>query len=193
LTQETDYPWGGRVTITVAAAPTEPLAMRLRIPGWADDFTISLDGRPLDEKRGQDGYVEIRRSWKPGTTIQLDLPMEVTMLEANPLVEEARNQVAVMRGPVVYCLESIDLPEDVAMDDVRLPRRPEWTVEHEAGLLGGLTVLRCEGRLLSGGKWNSLYRKLSATEPRPVALELIPYFAWNNRGTTEMTVWLPLD
>jgi hypothetical protein len=193
LTQKTQYPWDGRVTITVEAAPSGPFAVRLRIPGWADGHSLTLDGKPLDAAPGRDGYVEIRRPWKPGATIELDLPMEVAMLEANPLVEEARNQVAVMRGPIVYCLESIGLAEGVEMDDVRLVRRPQWTARHEPGLLGGVTVLSTEGRLALGGEWDSLYRKRSTTEPRPIAVELIPYYAWNNRGTTEMTVWLPIE
>ena len=193
LAQSTRYPWDGKVTITVSAAPSDSFAVKLRIPGWAEDYSVKVDGAAVDAKAGGDGYLQIRRPWSPGAAIELDLAMDVALLQANPLVEEARNQVAVTRGPIVYCLESIDLENGVAMDDVRLPRGSNWRVRHEPDLLGGVTVLETEGRHYDGGAWDSLYRKLPAAEPRPVHLQLIPYYAWNNRGRTEMTVWIPLD
>ena len=193
LAQATDYPWDGKVTLTVRAAPAEPMAVMLRIPGWADGATVRVNGEPLDVPAKPGAYAEVRRRWTAGDVLTLDLPMEPVLVEANPLVETAVGQAAVMRGPVVYCLESIDLPEGVAMADVRLPRRPRWTVRHEPDLLAGVTVLETEAAAVpGGGPWQGLYRRLPEGEPRPIRLRLIPYYAWNNRDETEMTVWLPL-
>lgn len=193
LAQATDYPWAGKVTLTVRAAPAGPMAVMLRIPGWADGATVRANGEPLEVPAKAGAYAEVRRRWAAGDVLTLDLPMEPVLVEANPLVETEVDQVAVMRGPVVYCLESIDLPAGVALADVRLPRRPRWTVRHEPGLLAGVTVLETEAVAVpGGGPWQGLYRRLPEGEPRPVRLRLIPYYAWNNRDETEMTVWLPL-
>jgi DUF1680 family protein len=119
--------------------------------------------------------------------------METVLVEANPRVEQTRGQVTVMRGPLVYCLESADLPEAVDIDDVRLPRDAEWRPRHEPDLLGGVTVLETTAHVRTGGEWKGLYRRLPTDPPRNVSIRLIPYYAWNNRAPGEMTVWLPLD
>ena len=101
---------------------------------------------------------------------------------------------AVMRGPLVYCLESNDLPEGVRVTDVRLPRDVKLTSRAGADVGGGVTVI--EGKALAApqGEWaGRLYRELDASvTTREVDVKLIPYFAWGNRGDSEMTVWLPL-
>jgi len=116
LTQKTDYPWDGKVTIEVRQAPADPMALMLRIPEWATP------------------YAAIRRRWSPGDVIELDLPMDVVLLRAHPLVEEARNQAAVMRGPIVYCLESPDLPAGVGVDDVVIVAGAKWTPRRDKDL-----------------------------------------------------------
>ncbi|MBM3335780.1 glycoside hydrolase family 127 protein, partial [Candidatus Sumerlaeota bacterium] len=117
LTQETDYPWEGKVAITIEAAPSHVLTVRLRIPSWAKSAKVQVNGQP--EAEGKPGsYLALRRIWSPGDRLVLEFPMEVTMVEGHPLIEETRNHVAVMRGPLVYCLESVDLSADVALDDV---------------------------------------------------------------------------
>ena len=112
LTQETDYPWDGRVTITVEAAPERPCSLMLRIPGWAGGATAEPQRHARCDGRPEPGtYAEVRRAWSAGDVVELTLPMPVRLMQAHPLVEEARNQVAVLRGPIVYCLESADLAE----------------------------------------------------------------------------------
>ena len=193
LVQETEYPWEGRVTLTVEKAPEKELAVRMRVPAWAEGATIEVNGREAGVAVQPAAYAELRRRWSAGDTIRLDLPMEVVVLDAHPLVEANRNHAAVMRGPVVYCLESVDLPDGAALDDVRLPREPSWQVRHDADLLGGVAVLETEGLLVAGSEWSSgLYRPLPTGPARRVALRLIPYYAWANRGVSEMTVWIPL-
>ena len=125
--------------------------------------------------------------------MELDLPMEISMLEAHPLVEEVRGHVAVMRGPIVYCLESVDLPTDVRIDDVRLPRDAQWKTGHDRKLLGGVTTIETEAAVMPGsGPTSALYRKVRTGPVRRIPLRLIPYYAWCNRGPSEMTVWIPL-
>jgi len=193
LTQETNYPWDGRIKIMVNAAPTKACSIALRIPGWTKDAALTIAGTPLKEPLLPGTYFKLNRLWKPGDVLELQLPMPARMLQAHPLVEEARNQVAVQRGPLVYCLESPDLPAEVKVSDVVLPRGSEWKPRLENGLLGGVVVLESVVAAAIEPRWEGqLYRDLPAEKTRPVNVKLIPYFAWSNRGPSEMTVWLPL-
>jgi DUF1680 family protein len=120
--------------------------------------------------------------------------MRVRLVKAHPLVEEARNQVAVMRGPIVYCLEAVDLPGAVALSEVHLPRDAKLTPRHDPALLGGVTVLEGEAlRVRECGNWGGkLYQTVSEAQIEKVPIRLIPYYAWANRGPGEMSVWLPV-
>jgi DUF1680 family protein len=191
LRQETDYPWDGRVKITVEAAPQGEASLFLRVPGWADGAALSVNGKPVAVRPGR--YAEVRRTWAAGDAVELTLPLRPRLVEAHPLVEEARNQAAVMRGPLVYCLESTDLPNGVGAQAVTLPRGARFTPRFERGLLGGVTVLEGQAEAAAGRPWgDELYRELRPAARRPVDVRLVPYFAWANRGKSEMTVWVPL-
>lgn len=193
LSQETDYPWDGRVKLRVVAAPERSCSLMLRIPGWARGATVSLDGTPVRRRPEPGTYVEVRRAWSAGDVLDLTLPMPARLLQAHPLVEEARNQVAVGRGPVVYCLESIDLGRDGRISDVVIPRGIELRPRFDPALLGGVTVLEGRAEACPEAEWSGqLYRELTATTPTATDLRLIPYYAWGNRGRSEMTVWMPL-
>ena len=193
LTQETDYPWDGQVTIRIEEAPAGACGIMLRLPGWADGAGIAINGTPAEVAPQPGTYAVLDREWIAGDEIVLTLPLRVRLVESHPLVEETCNQVAVMRGPIVYCLESVDLPAGVAIHEVRVPRALELTPRHDAQLLGGVTVLEGQARRLAAGDWEGrLYRDLAPGEGDPVALRLIPYYAWNNRGPVDMRVWLPL-
>jgi DUF1680 family protein len=147
---------------------------------------VNLAARP-----GQ--YETLRRAWSAGDEAVLALPMEPRLVEANPLVEQARNQVAVMRGPLVYCLESADLPEGVRLDEIHLAPEARLEPRPGAGVLEGVLVLAARARRLPAPDWGAtLYRPLASAAPEPVEVRLIPYFAWANRGVGEMSVWLPL-
>jgi DUF1680 family protein len=192
LTQQTDYPWDGRVRITVDKAPARgggEFSIFLRIPQWAS-------GAVVDGKLAQPGtFHGIRRAWKVGDVIELELPMSVRLVEANPYVEETRNQVAVMRGPIVYCVESIDLPAGVRVLDVSLSRSTPLSAQHSNDL-GGVMMIEGKGIARTPGDWSGrLYRDLSDADvrEREFHLVLIPYYAWDNRGKSEMSVWLPLS
>ena len=120
--------------------------------------------------------------------------MGIRLIEANPLVEETRNQIVVKRGPIVYCLESPDLPNSVRISDVIIPADIELKAEFERNLLGGVIVLNGQALALQEEDWAStLYRERQNRAKRKVNIRLIPYYAWSNRGESEMTVWMPLS
>lgn len=195
VTQETDYPWEGQVALTIdGTASTQAFPIALRIPEWAKEATLKVNGKDAGVACKPLTYAKILREWRKGDKIELDLPMPVRMVVADPRVEFTRNQVAVMRGPVVYCMESTDLPKGVRFEDIRLPRDAKWEVRRDPKLLGGVPVLEADTVARSGHTGSPpLYQELKPARPRKLRLRLIPYYAWNNRGEPKMTVWLPLD
>ena len=120
--------------------------------------------------------------------------MEVDLIAANPLVEETRNQIAVRRGPVVYCMESADLPKDIDLFQVAIPLKNDLKAKKANVNDAALMVLEGEGILLNDKVWDqkALYKKVEATEQERIPIKLIPYYAWNNRGVHDMSVWLPI-
>jgi hypothetical protein len=193
LVQRTDYPWNGRVMIVLAECPDQEFALKLRIPGWAESATIRVNDSPVDVKAVPGTFVEIRRHWKPDDVVELDLPMPAKLIEANPLVEETRNQVAIQRGPIVYCLESPDLPKDIRVQDVVVPAGTELVPRYDANLLQGVTVIEADVLARPSGDWDAtLYRPLGDVQEKPIKVKFIPYYAWSNRGPSEMSVWLPM-
>ena len=139
----------------------------------------------------EDGYVVAGRSWKEGDKVELILDMPATLIESNPLVEETRNQVTVKRGPVVYCIESPDLPQ-VNIFDVVIPSSIVFQPVPMKIDNGNVMALTGQARLLDQNKWrNTLYREVNPNL-KTVNIKLIPYYAWANRGKTDMTVWMPL-
>jgi hypothetical protein len=127
-----------------------------------------------------------------GDQIQLKLEMPVALLESNPLVEETRNQVTVKRGPLVYCLESIDLPKGVKISDIAIPANAHWKTINKKIDIGMVTGLEATVKARSPQDWKqNLYQPIGSMD-KTATLQLIPYFSWANRGNTDMTVWMPL-
>ncbi len=199
-------------------ATHKPVSIHFRIPGWTENPTVTVDGIQTDIQPVPGSYFELCRYWSSGDEIVLDFPMPVRLMEANPKITKLRNRVAVMRGPVVYCLE---LPkreggEEMFNNGIFLPTDTQLTPEYRDNFLGGVTVLNGtalthEGKqsLLSDksvsedvsnvGQWKEgeLYRLMKPTRSDTltagtVDIELIPYYAWANRGLAYMDVWIPL-
>ena len=191
LKQETQYPWDGRVVITMEACKNSPFAMMLRIPGWADEATILVNGQDTGVEAKPGTYATIHRVWKAGDVLSLDIPMAIKLLEGHPRIEEVRNQVAIKRGPIVYCIESPDLPEGAGILNVYLPESSELTTQYRPEFLGGLTAIN-GNVLLRLDKKDGMYRTLDRPIWKEVKTQFVPYFAWSNRGVAEMTVWLPI-
>ncbi len=193
LTQVTDYPWDGKTTITVDHSPADLWALHLRIPGWAASAIIAVNGDAAGVAVEPGTYAALERTWQAGDRITLELPLRPRLMLAHPEVEEAHNQIAVMYGPTVYCLEAADLPAGVRVHEVHLPRDIVLTPRHDPALLGGVTVLEGLACRRTNPDWTGkLYAELPAEADEPLPIRLIPYYAWLNRGKHEMRVWLPL-
>ena len=192
LTQQTDYPWNGRVRLTVTPEKAAEFTVCLRIPSWAQGrpvpsdlyrfaeakvvpaVSLKINGQAADAKPQADGYVHLKRSWQPGDVVELDLPMPAHRVYAHEKVLENKGKVALMRGPILYCLESVDQPEaDLAA--LVLPPGNEITAEHRPDLLGSVTVLKTKALNGEGGA--------------PFTLTAVPAYAWANREPSAMTVW----
>jgi len=191
LSQETDYPWNGRVRIKVETCREKEFSIKLRIPNWANGASVRVNDSPADFPPPE-SYFEIKRVWKAGDFVDLDLPMPVRLMEANPLVEDDLNQVAVQRGPMVYCLESPDLPAGVKISDVMVPSNLKLIARYNQRLLDGIVVLEGSALVRPNKKWSGkLYREFQPDELKSVKIKFIPYCVWQNRGPSEMSVWLP--
>jgi len=191
LEQVTNYPWDGKIVFTIKEAPAESVNLHFRIPGWCKSYQLKINSKVPFTLLKRNGYRIYGTRWKAGDKIELVLDMPATLLESNPLVEETKNQVAVKRGPVVYCLESADLP-DANVFDIMIPTSIKLQPIQMKVDNGNVMALTGEARLLQSNNWkNTLYKEVNTTV-KPVKIKLIPYYAWANRGKTDMTVWMPL-
>jgi DUF1680 family protein len=197
LRQETDYPWSGAISIVIDEAPDRDVTLKLRIPGWVRQgaAAVTLNGTPCSPPPAPGTYAVVSRRFVAGDRIEVSLPMPATFIEAHPAVEEAFGQVAVRRGPLVYCLESNELPDGTHLADVVvLTNETADALTTLPLVIDGRDVLaiRANGAVVERKPWtgDELYRPAPAAPPKPVPLMLIPYYAWGNRGDTEMTVWL---
>ncbi|TWT71433.1 glycoside hydrolase family 127 protein [Crateriforma conspicua] len=192
LIQRSAYPFEGAVRFTVEKCRQTPIEILLRIPDWADGAELLVNGGRMDINVEPGSFARIERSWQSGDTIELNLPMDVTLMKGHPLIEEVRNQAAIKVGPLVYCLESPDLPDDVRTLDVHLPSDIELKKESDPELLGGITTLSGEV-LVRSEQRQQMYGRLHDGQPwRTIQTRFVPYFAWSNRGEAEMTVFLPI-
>lgn len=186
LTQTTEYPWNGTVTIKVDPEQAgSSFALRLRIPGWlqqhpvASDlytytdapasYTLKVNGSRV-KATVSDGYATISRKWNAGDIVELGLPMNIRRIKAHDKVTADRGMLALERGPVVYCLEGQDQPGGTVFDKY-IPDGTDIQAAFDPELLGGIVVL-------SGTVGDTPFKA-------------IPYSTWNNRGTDQMTVWIP--
>lgn len=193
LKQETDYPWDGTVRITMNEVPKKKaFTLHLRIPEWCNQATLTVNGAPVQTSLKANTYAEVNRQWKKGDVVALVMDMPAVLIEANPLAEEIRNQVVVKRGPLVYCLESMDIADGEKIDNVLIPADINFTPERTVIEGSPIVALRGKARLVASPSWEgALYRPVAKAE-RTVDIRLIPYYAWGNRGKGEMTVWMPL-
>jgi len=193
ISQTSAYPYDGRVEISVDKIKKNALSvLKLRIPQWCDNAEVFVNGEKQTVSITPNSFVSIERKWKKGDKVVLNMEMRTRLIEANPLVEESRNQIAVKRGPIVYCLEGVDVAQGGNAEDVIIPSDIQFTPKTASVEGREMTVLEGEAILASGESWKGkLYRELKADEKR-VKIRLIPYFAWGNRGNTDMTVFIPV-
>jgi DUF1680 family protein len=188
--QTTGYPWDGTVEIALNPARPHAFALHLRVPGWCQAFTLSVNGEAVPQPAVQQGYARLQREWRPGDVARLELQMPVQSVHANPQVRSAIGRAALQRGPIVYCLEGADNPI-TPLDRLRVPRGAAGLQpEHRPGLLGGVTVLRGEALALDDTSWEGVLYRTEPDRHRPVAITAVPYCVWDNRAPGEMRVWL---
>ncbi|MCS7120126.1 MAG: glycoside hydrolase family 127 protein [Nitrososphaerota archaeon] len=194
IRQETEYPWEGYVKLCIDKPSGKKFTLYLRIPEWSDRTIIKVNGQEICDEVRPGTYMPFTQVWQKGDEVEVYMSMRPKLIEAHPLVEECRNQVAVKRGPIVYCLESIDLPDYVGINEVFIPRDISFLEKEDA--VAGERLISLEGRfhVYREGDWkNKLYRERVIKEPEEINAKLIPYYAWGNRGPSEMCVWIPLD
>ncbi|MCA9910999.1 MAG: glycoside hydrolase family 127 protein, partial [Anaerolineae bacterium] len=190
---ETDYPWQGRVRLTVQETGDDAWSLSLRLPGWCAAPEISINDQPMSGLVPGD-YAVLNRKWAPGDVILLSLPMMPRWLQPHPRIDAIRGSVAVENGPLVYCLEDIDQPAGVHLLDVRANTSQTPRVVWRDDVLDGLNMMEVPGVLSEpDAKSDALYRPLSVIEAMgaPLTLTAIPYYAWANRGSSAMRVWIP--
>ena len=162
----TEYPWKGDVELRLLSGMKKDV--RLRIPGWCDHFELMVNGQAATYTMDR-GYAVVSRPWKKGDALTLRLKMPVKMVAAHPLVSEDAGKRAVQRGPLVYCMEQVDNPQDLT--HYSLSPSTRFETEHRSDMLDGVTVIE-------------------AHTPTQHLL-MIPYYAWDNREPGKMRVWLP--
>ena len=188
LREESDYPWGGAVTIAVD--PDEPAIFKLlmRIPDWAKGASLKINGEParLNVARG---YAEIERTWRKGDVVALDLPMPPERLYAHPRVRMDVGRVALRRGPFIYCVEEADNP-GFPVQTYQLPRAATLKAERRGDLFGGVVTLTASAkRLVPGAAGEALYAG-APPDLMDARLVALPYYLWANREPGTMQVWI---
>lgn len=184
---ESGFPWKGNVTIQVEAnAPIES-TLALRIPDWCDKYTISE--LQADKTLLKDGYLYITKTWIGREELHLDFKVESKIVHANKKVRENVGKVAIVRGPIVYCLEGVDNGEDLHL--IQIDER-DCDIKEVVGKIGDESVIKLtmpgEKAIVSDDDI-SLYSS-KPMEYKKVTLTLIPYYTWANRGEEEMVVWI---
>lgn len=188
LRQQSNYPWDGAISITLDKAPKENFVFFLRIPGWSNGATIMVNNKAVAANPVSGSYLKLERKWKKGDVISLSIPMPVQLMEANPLVEETKNQLAVKRGPLVYCLESNGISKTTAINNIVLDSRSEFKIKTIKENNRDLVVLTAQG-FLNATSWDKKLYQPMQNSNETVSLQLVPYFAWGNDSSKEMTVW----
>ena len=193
LRQTTDYPWEGRVSFTVETEAPFRFALNLRVPAWADVAALHVNGEDAPTP-SSGAYATIEREWRSGDVVEVAFPMIGRRAYAHPYINENTGRVAILRGPLLYCLEEADNP-GIDLRMVGIDWESALEVEHAAALLGGVSVIRSEASIEAvDSEWSD---KLYSCEPiiavsrrldRPVTA--VPYYAWANRDAGSMRVWI---
>lgn len=195
ISQETQYPWDGKIEISVSPEKAEQFALCLRIPGWAenkpvpsdlysyltpetDSISITVNGEAVSHKT-EKGYAVIDREWNPGDVVSYNIPMDIKRVEANSNVADDAGKVSLERGPLVYCLEGVDNGKDLMK--LALPDSSKLAENFLPDELKGIVTISGEATYVKGRKTET--QKFTA----------IPYYVWCNRGADDMKVWIPKE
>lgn len=200
FTQETDYPWDGKITMRFDKDTQSKINLKLRIPGWARNEVVPSDLYAFSdtsdkeakvfvngkEEKGkiQDGYFSINRKWKSTDVITLELPEDIRRVTAKEEVLADRGRVALQKGPIVFCLEGVD-NKDGKVLNLLVENQAQLNSRFEPGLLNGVETISGEARTTQ----RTLEKTIEMGDKQE--FKAIPYYAWSNRGVSEMMVWIP--
>lgn len=185
ITQSHNFPWDGDIQLTLNLNDPVQFKLALRIPGWSKTVSVKVNGQSASVEHLEKGYLVLDREWQSGDTISLQFDMSVNRMRSNPLVSMNQGQIALQRGPVVYCIEEVDNGSNLAA--IRLPKESEIISEFNPDFLNGVVKLIADGYRVAPSK--DLYSSEEA-ELIPQKIEAIPYYAWCNRQKGEMRVWI---
>jgi DUF1680 family protein len=188
IEQETEYPWKGRVDLLVSPEKPTSFQLCLRVPAWARDSTWSTDGSDPREAR-PGSILRLDREWRQEDKVSLELGMPIRLIRAHPRAREDFGCAAIARGPLVYCLESVDNP-DVEVRDLVISREARPAAEFREDTLGGVSTISFDAFVASSP--GTLYGEPGGPDLKSVRATAIPYYAWANRGGSSMLVWIPL-
>lgn len=184
----TDYPWDGKVLIVPIIEKPAEYELRLRIPGWCEQYTISLNKKKIDSPKIERGYIVLKKEWRSNDRIELNFEMPVLKVMANPRVKADLGLIALQRGPIVYCVEACDF--DVPLNTIYLPLETELKPV-KTNLFNGIVTLQGYACSLEEIDWkDALYKPIK--EVKKVKFTAIPYFSWDNRKAGPMRVWHPM-
>lgn len=170
------YPWSGTVRIAFEGDAPNEFELSIRLPHWASTISVFVNGEAAPVEANQ----TLRRRWRSGDEVRIEMPLEPTPLVANPAVEACRGRFCILRGPVVYCLEG-DFPNTFASPDAAVADAPP-----DPALDSSAPTLSLDARLSDS---NQLYIELAKAET--CRFILIPYSLWAHRSPTAMRVWIP--
>jgi DUF1680 family protein len=202
IKQKTNYPWEGKVEVTVNPQKPGRFSLLVRIPGWArniaipgnlysfiDSFdhkvTLMLNGKSITPKIKK-GYAVVSGRWRAGDKLTIGFPMDIRKIAASEKVNADKDKFALQRGPLVYCAEWPDQKNGHVLN-LLFDKNAAWNAHFEPDSLNGVELISSEARQTR----RTLADRIEFSEKEPVTL--IPYYAWNNRGPGEMMVWLPLS
>jgi hypothetical protein len=189
LRQETNYPWDSSVVLHMELERPASFGLRLRLPGWCAAPQVHVNGAKVDVSAASEaGYLRIAREWQDGDQVALDLPMPVERVYAHPAVVANAGQVALRRGPLVYCLEQVD--HSVPLHRIALPEMADLTPRFAPDLLGGMVVLGGSGVALDDAGWDGVLYRSDRPTTQPCSITAIPYYAWDHREPGPMRVWI---
>ena len=202
ISQKANFPWDGKVEISVNPEKNGKFDLKIRIPGWAlneaipgglykftnqnaDSVMISVNGEDL-LVRPVNGYAVIARNWKEGDKVNIDFPMPVRTVVADSRIKDDLEKVAVQRGPIIYCAEWPDNNAGNVLN-LMIKRDASFSAVYDTTMLNGTEIVRTTGFQTKRNLDGSI--EILGEEP----VKLIPYALWNNRGPGQMKVWLPVS
>lgn len=184
---KTAYPWKDTIELTMDMKQQTSFTLAIRIPGWCNHAEIRING-VSEEITTVDGYLYMQRMWNRGDQVQIRFPMEPQFYQADERVRADIGKVALMRGPLVYCLEEADNGNNLHL--VKVNPTGKVRAYEDDGELGHIVRLDATGTKIERRNQVGLYRIYQQAEQKEVVLRYIPYYAWCNRGVGEMMVYV---